>query len=81
MVERERSEVGVDPVEFHPNEAAVYRWKISNLKRGLAEGGEASRACGRYQAGGDLAPNAWAAVKRSCVKSGDHHWVARSYRS
>jgi site-specific DNA recombinase len=42
-VERERTAIGVDPVEFHPNAANAYRDKIRSLKRTLAAAGDESR--------------------------------------
>jgi site-specific DNA recombinase len=46
-LEQERATVGLDPVEFYPNAADVYRAKIRSLKRTLSEAGEKSRLC-RY---------------------------------
>ena len=42
-VERERSAIGVDPVEFQPNAASAYRDKIRSPGRTLTEAGDESR--------------------------------------
>ena len=42
-LEQERTTIGLDPVEFHPNAADAYSAKIRSLKRTLSDAGEESR--------------------------------------
>jgi site-specific DNA recombinase len=42
-IERERTAIGLEPVEFHPNAADACRAKIKSLKVTLATAGEESR--------------------------------------
>jgi site-specific DNA recombinase len=42
-IERERTAVGAEPIEFHPNAANAYRQKIKSLKATLAKADDDSR--------------------------------------